>query len=384
MNESYDRHTEVVAAVRKAIGPDITLMIDVQYLWNDAETCLSVVKDWKEFDIYFLETPIWSDNVEDMAKVAAEAPMKIACGEWLATRHEFRELMDVGKVQVAQPDVGRVGGIGEAKIVSDMAAERGLIIVPHCWKTGISISATAHLAFVTDHCAFIEYLPPQLCHERLRRELATEELDARERHHSAPEEAGPRRRGQLGRRRAATRPPDRCGSRSSAVTKRYGAATVLEPTSLQVADGEFLTILGPSGSGKTTDPAARSRLHPADDGRPAFGGQDITAMPTNRGPFNTVFQDYALFPHMTVEQNVGYGLMVRGRAKHEIRRKVGRDARCGRPWRPAVALSRRSSPAGRSSAWRSPGRSSASPSSSCSTSRLRRSMPSCAARCSCS
>ena len=57
-----------------------------------------------------------------------------------------------------------------------MAKERGRIIVPHCWKTGISISGTAHLAFVTDHCAFIEYLPPQLCHERLRRELAHEEL----------------------------------------------------------------------------------------------------------------------------------------------------------------------------------------------------------------
>ena len=176
MRESYDRHTEVVAAVRKALGPDVTLMVDVQYLWEDARSCYEVVRDWAEFDVYFLETPIWSDNVEEMAKLAAEAPMKIAAGEWLATRHEFRELMDVGKVQVAQPDVGRVGGIGEAKIVCDMAAERGLTIVPHCWKTGISISATAHLAFVTPHCAFIEYLPPQLCHERLRRELAHEEF----------------------------------------------------------------------------------------------------------------------------------------------------------------------------------------------------------------
>jgi L-alanine-DL-glutamate epimerase-like enolase superfamily enzyme len=176
MKESYDRHTEVVAAVRRALGPDVTLMVDVQYLWEDAATCLSVVKDWAEFDIYFLETPIWSDNVEEYAKLVDAAPMKIAAGEWLATRWEFRELMDVGRVQVAQPDVGRCGGIGEAKIVCDMAAERGRTIVPHCWKTGISISATAHLAFVTPHCAFIEYLPPQLCHERLRRELAQEEL----------------------------------------------------------------------------------------------------------------------------------------------------------------------------------------------------------------
>lgn len=176
MHETYDRHTEVVAAVRAALGPEITLMVDVQYLWEDADTCLSVVKDWAEFDIYFLETPIWSDNVREMAKLVERAPMKIAAGEWLATRYEFAELMDVGKVQVAQPDVGRVGGLGEARIVCDMAAERGLTIVPHCWKTGISISATAHLAFVTPHCAFIEYLPPQLCNERLRRELAQEEL----------------------------------------------------------------------------------------------------------------------------------------------------------------------------------------------------------------
>ncbi|MBL8584774.1 MAG: mandelate racemase/muconate lactonizing enzyme family protein [Rhizobiaceae bacterium] len=176
MNEPYERHTEVVAAVRKAVGPEMTLMVDVQYLWEDAATCLSVVRDWAEFDIFFLETPLWSDNLEEIAKLAERAPMKIAFGEWLATRHEFKELMDVGHVQVAQPDVGRVGGIGEAKIVCDMAAERDMLIVPHCWKTGISISATAHLAFVTPHCAFIEYLPPTLAVERLRRELAQEEL----------------------------------------------------------------------------------------------------------------------------------------------------------------------------------------------------------------
>jgi L-alanine-DL-glutamate epimerase-like enolase superfamily enzyme len=176
MRESYDRHTEVLTAVRATVGPDVTLMVDVQYLWADAASCLAVVRDWAEFNVYFLETPIWSDNLREMALLAEAAPMPIACGEWLTTRFEFAELMDTGKVQVLQPDVGRVGGIGEAKIVCDMAKARGRTIVPHCWKTGISISATAHLAFVTDHCPFIEYLPPQLCHERLRRELAREEL----------------------------------------------------------------------------------------------------------------------------------------------------------------------------------------------------------------
>jgi L-alanine-DL-glutamate epimerase-like enolase superfamily enzyme len=176
LHETYDRHTEVVAAVRRTIGPDITLMVDVQYLWADAETALSVVRDWAEFDLYFLETPIWPDHLDAYAMLAAQAPMPIAAGEWLATPYEFEELMDRGRIQVAQPDVGRVGGLSEARVVCDMARERGLTIVPHCWKTGVSISATAHLAFATPHCAFIEYLPPQLCEETLRKELVAEEL----------------------------------------------------------------------------------------------------------------------------------------------------------------------------------------------------------------
>ncbi|MCD6030073.1 MAG: Mandelate racemase/muconate lactonizing protein [Thermomicrobiales bacterium] len=175
MQESFARHTDVVAAVRETIGPDITLMVDVGYLWDDAAACLATVQEWAEFDCFFLETPVWSDNLRDIATVAERAPMPIAYGEWLATRFEFADTLAAG-VQVLQPDVGRVGGIGEAKIVCDMAEANGRTIVPHCWKTGISISATAHLAFVTGHCAFIEYLPPQLCHERLRRELAQEEL----------------------------------------------------------------------------------------------------------------------------------------------------------------------------------------------------------------
>lgn len=112
------------------------------------------------------------------------------------------------------------------------------------------------------------------------------------------------------------------GLRLDAVTKCYGPITVLEPISLDVPDGEFLTILGPSGSGKTTILRLVAGFTQPTAGRLEFGGRDITAMPTNRRPFNTVFQDYALFPHMTVEQNVGYGLMVRGRPKDEIRRKV--------------------------------------------------------------
>jgi L-alanine-DL-glutamate epimerase-like enolase superfamily enzyme len=176
LHESYDRHTDVVAAVRKALGPEIALMVDVQYMWPDAETCLRTVRDWGEFDLFFLETPIWIDDIDGMARLHDEAPMPIAFGEWQATRHEFAELMDRGKIDIAQPDVGRIGGLLEAKAVCDMARARGRRIVPHCWKTGISISATAHLAFVTPHCPFIEFLPTELSEDTLRRELVAQEL----------------------------------------------------------------------------------------------------------------------------------------------------------------------------------------------------------------
>ena len=177
LHESFDRHTEVVAAVRKALGTDIALMVDVQYMWNDAATALETVRQWKEFDLFFLETPIWVDNLDEYALLHEEAPMKIASGEWLATHWEFADLIERGNIDVAQPDVGRVGGFLEAKRVCDLAAAHSRIIVPHCWKTGLSVTATAHLAFNTPHCAFIEYLPPHLCVETLRRELVQEGFD---------------------------------------------------------------------------------------------------------------------------------------------------------------------------------------------------------------
>src|SRR5215475_56705 len=106
------------------------------------------------------------------------------------------------------------------------------------------------------------------------------------------------------------------------VSKRYGDTSVLEPFDLAVEDGEFLTILGPSGSGKTTILRLIGGFTEPTSGRILLDGEDITARPINRRPFNTVFQDYALFPHMTVADNVGYGLMVRHLPRAQIRARV--------------------------------------------------------------
>lgn len=166
--------TEAIAAVRGAVGPDFVLMVDVGYSFPDADTCLATTRDWPRLDVFFLETPLPSDDVDGYARLSREQPIPIAAGEWLATRFEFLELMDRGLVAVAQPDVGRVGGLTEARRVCDLAASRGRRIVPHAWKTGLSIAAAAHLAAATPHCPFIEFLPADLADSALRRDLVVD------------------------------------------------------------------------------------------------------------------------------------------------------------------------------------------------------------------
>ena len=106
------------------------------------------------------------------------------------------------------------------------------------------------------------------------------------------------------------------------VSKSYGTVPVLHDIDLSIRDGEFLTVLGPSGSGKTTVLRLIGGLEPLTAGEIRLDGQDISRMPINKRPFNTVFQDYALFPHMTVSGNVGYGLSVRHVQRKEIARRV--------------------------------------------------------------
>lgn len=106
------------------------------------------------------------------------------------------------------------------------------------------------------------------------------------------------------------------------VSKRYGAVDVLHDVSFSVARNEFLTILGPSGSGKTTILRLIAGFEQATGGAIRLDGTGIDAMPINRRPFNTVFQDYALFPHLSVRRNVAYGLMVRGIEKAKIDARV--------------------------------------------------------------
>jgi L-alanine-DL-glutamate epimerase-like enolase superfamily enzyme len=167
---------EVVRAVREAAGPEMTLMVDVQYAFDSVERALAAAEAIAPYDIFFLETPLWVDDLVGYADLARRSPVRIAQGEWLTTRFEFQALIEGGCVQVAQPDIGRVGGLTEARRVARMAAEHDLLVVPHAWKTGISVAVAAHLAMVTPQMPFFEFLPAELCESRLRKELVHDEL----------------------------------------------------------------------------------------------------------------------------------------------------------------------------------------------------------------
>jgi putative spermidine/putrescine transport system ATP-binding protein len=125
-------------------------------------------------------------------------------------------------------------------------------------------------------------------------------------------------------RRAATGPEDgaRFDVRLEGVVKRFGDVTAVAGVDLDVIRGEFFSMLGPSGSGKTTCLRMIAGFERPSAGRVLLGGVDVTGRAPYERDVNTVFQDYALFPHMTVQENVEYGLRVKRVAKAERRRRA--------------------------------------------------------------
>ena len=109
------------------------------------------------------------------------------------------------------------------------------------------------------------------------------------------------------------------------VTKAFGAFTAVDDIDLGIADGEFFTMLGPSGCGKTTTLRMIAGFEQPTEGQVLIDGQDVAGLPAYKRPTNTVFQNYALFPHMTVEKNVAFGLKRKKVPKDEIKRRVAEE-----------------------------------------------------------
>jgi ABC-type sugar transport system ATPase subunit len=110
------------------------------------------------------------------------------------------------------------------------------------------------------------------------------------------------------------------------LTKRFGKQIVLDALDLAVAEGEFVVLLGPSGSGKSTILKLICGIETADAGRILLAGRDITSLPPRNRNLGMVFQDYGLYPHMNVFENIAYGLEARGLPRDEINKRVKEGA----------------------------------------------------------
>lgn len=111
------------------------------------------------------------------------------------------------------------------------------------------------------------------------------------------------------------------------VSKSYGALNVLRPFSLEIENGEFVVLVGPSGCGKSTMLKILAGLEPATEGQIFIGDREVTDLAPGDRDIAMVFQNYALYPHLTVRQNIGFGLKMRGTDKTEIDRRVDDAAR---------------------------------------------------------
>src|SRR6185369_2014938 len=110
--------------------------------------------------------------------------------------------------------------------------------------------------------------------------------------------------------------------RFEGISKRFGALTAVDALTLDIAQGEFFALLGPSGCGKTTLLRMLAGFETPNEGRILLDGEDIAGVPPHRRPVNMMFQSYALFPHLTVEGNVAFGLKQEGLPKPEIAARV--------------------------------------------------------------
>src|SRR3972149_6764019 len=113
------------------------------------------------------------------------------------------------------------------------------------------------------------------------------------------------------------------------ITKTFGSTRALENVSLAVSAGEIVSLLGPSGCGKSTLLAIVAGLETPDEGGVRWAGENLAGVPAHRRRFGLMFQDYALFPHRNVFDNVAFGLRMRGLSKVEIAREVREALRRG-------------------------------------------------------
>ena len=169
------RLVRCVHEARAHLGPDITMMLDFGYRWTDWRDALWSLRRMEDADPYFAEAALQHDDLEGHARLAERTDIRVCGAEFAATRHECREWLERGRVDVIQPDVGRSGGLTEMHRIAQMAADHGALVIPHGWKTGITAAASRHFQAASTNVPYFEMCVPELSGATLRAELVTPE-----------------------------------------------------------------------------------------------------------------------------------------------------------------------------------------------------------------
>ena len=170
-HRDWRRDVEVVEQVRQAVGSTMQIMVDVNQGWRmpgdlrtpwDVPTATAVARALEGLDVYWLEEPLPTDDVEGYALLRQRTGIRIAAGEMVRSLREARELVVRGGVDVVQPDVVLAGGIGGCRRIAAMADLFGRMFSPHTWSNGMGLVANLHLAMAVSTCEYIEvpYDPP--------------------------------------------------------------------------------------------------------------------------------------------------------------------------------------------------------------------------------
>jgi L-rhamnonate dehydratase len=181
---------ECIREGRRLLGDDVTMLVDFGYRWSDWRDALWVLRRVEDCDLYLAEATLGHDDLAGHAKLAEGVEMRVAGAEFAATVAECREWLERGGVDVLQPDVNRCGGLTELRKIALVAELAGASVVPHGWKTGITVAAALHFHAATANAPYVEMLHPDLYDSPLRAELVRPEPAVRDGSVPLPTEPG--------------------------------------------------------------------------------------------------------------------------------------------------------------------------------------------------
>ncbi len=322
---AYDE--ELVRVARETLGPDRALMIDGGRAYT-VQRALELLRRVEEQRLYWFEEALQPDDLAGYRRLAARAEVRIAAGEADETLAPFRALVEEAQLDVLQPDIARCGGFTVARQIALLERSSAIEIVPHCFSTGILVAASLHFVATLDRPTWSEYsvadspLVNGILHEPfvLERGCLAVPGWAGSRCRARPECDRPPQSGLSGRRLMAA-------IEFRGVTKRFPDGTIaVDDLHLRIEDGEFMIFVGPSGCGKTTALRMVAGLEQPTSGEILVGDMVVNDLDPVDRDIAMVFQNYALYPHMTVRANIGFPLETQRMPKPEREQRIAEAA----------------------------------------------------------